>query len=69
MDWALARGFSSHRFLRNRLLFRPVHVYYVAMATNLVARFVWILTINSSWCYAGRFVTCAHAVLLMLATF
>jgi hypothetical protein len=54
MDWALARGTSTHRFLRNRLLFRPISVYYVAMGANLAARLVWILTINSQWCYAGK---------------
>eukprot|EP00045_Choanoeca_perplexa_P007825 m.72000 g.72000 ORF g.72000 m.72000 type:complete len:483 (+) comp14235_c0_seq1:85-1533(+) len=53
MDWALARGASTPRFLRNRLLFRPIYAYYIAMGSNLVARFVWILTIDALWCYAG----------------
>jgi len=52
MDWALLRKKPTAPLLRRVLLYRPIW-YYFAMATNTIARCLWILTLQSAWCYAG----------------
>jgi EXS family len=45
MDWGLLRGTTpERRWLRDRLKF-PKRFYYFSMATNLLLRFTWLLTL------------------------
>lgn len=52
MDWALFRKNPSAPCLRPVTLF-AVPRYYLAIISNIVARCLWIFTLQSAWCYAG----------------
>ena len=44
MDWGLLRSTSKGKFgLRENIVF-PAYYYYFAIVTNLILRFVWILS-------------------------
>eukprot|EP00736_Rhodelphis_marinus_P006340 Rmarinus@m.1259 len=45
MDWGLLEPGSPWPFLRRRLMFRRVWVYYVAMVADFFLRFLWTLTL------------------------
>eukprot|EP00004_Rigifila_ramosa_P024271 TRINITY_DN6982_c0_g1_i4.p1 TRINITY_DN6982_c0_g1~~TRINITY_DN6982_c0_g1_i4.p1 ORF type:complete len:776 (-),score=185.63 TRINITY_DN6982_c0_g1_i4:8-2335(-) len=46
-DWGLGEKNSPHFLLRNELRYPP-WVYYVAVAFNLILRFLWIVTMSPS---------------------
>ena len=44
MDWGLLRSRKKGRWgLRDKIMFPP-HYYYFAIFTNLILRFIWILS-------------------------
>ena len=55
MDWGLLRGtMKGKRLLRDRLKF-PKSYYYVCMISNLILRFMWILTLLPEWFFSPFF--------------
>lgn len=47
-DWGFLEKGSKHLFLRNRLCYKNSKVYYAALASNLILRYAWTLTISPS---------------------
>lgn len=46
MDWGLLQPNRKYKYLREKLIYPKVHVYYFAIVINLFLRFAWILTIS-----------------------
>ncbi|KAF8800572.1 EXS-domain-containing protein [Phlegmacium glaucopus] len=44
-DYSFLQPHSKHLFLRTELMYTPQFVYYLAMLSNLVIRFLWIIYI------------------------
>ncbi|KAI0087371.1 EXS family-domain-containing protein, partial [Irpex rosettiformis] len=46
MDWSLLRPHAAHRLLRDNLLYsNHISLYYIAIVTNVLIRFIWVLYI------------------------
>lgn len=46
MDWSVLRPRARHRFLRDELLYTNyIPLYYIAIITNVLVRFIWVLYI------------------------
>ena len=46
MDWGLAQPNCKPRFLRSKLMYKPIAVYYVAIVEDLFLRFAWLLSLS-----------------------
>ncbi|KAJ2557557.1 Signal transduction protein [Coemansia sp. RSA 1836] len=54
MDWGLFETRTKHRFLRSELKFERTWVYYAAIVTDVILRFVWITQISPSFFSFGH---------------
>lgn len=51
MDWSICKPHAKHRFLRRELVYTSqIPMYYVAMVTNFIIRFLWVFYIPG-WPY------------------
>ncbi|KAJ2747846.1 Signal transduction protein [Coemansia sp. BCRC 34301] len=54
MDWGLFETRTKHRFLRSELKFERTWMYYAAIVTDVILRFVWITQISPSFFSFGH---------------
>ncbi|KAJ2694554.1 Xenotropic and polytropic retrovirus receptor 1 [Coemansia sp. IMI 209128] len=54
MDWGLFESRTKHRFLRSELKFERTWLYYAAIVTDVILRFVWITQISPSFFSFGH---------------
>ncbi|KAJ2885452.1 Signal transduction protein [Coemansia aciculifera] len=54
MDWGLFESRTKHRFLRSELKFERTWMYYAAIVTDVILRFVWITQISPSFFSFGH---------------
>ena len=48
MDWGLMESGTKNRFLRSKLTYSPINMYYIIMITNAIFRLAWLFTLSPS---------------------